>query len=150
MREVLPNRLYIGNAMDARDVRLLFERQISAVVDLALNETPAQLSHEMVYCRVPITDGDENSDVVIETAFRTIILLLEFDFRILVACSAGMSRSPAIAAAAIALFTTCHPKDCLLTIMKESSHDVSPALWESVLAVYNQMVGNQTTGTKNV
>ncbi len=141
MHEALPNKLWIGNSRDARDLRSLYDHQISAVVDLAINEPPAQLAHEMVYVRVPLTDGDDNDDERIAMAIRSILLLLDQDFRILVACSAGMSRSPAIAAAALALITKQSPEDCLLSITSGSPHDVSPSFWSAVKSVYDQLHG---------
>jgi hypothetical protein len=74
IREIHPQRLFVGNAMDARDLRLLHDHRIAAVVDLAGNEPPAQLTRDMIYCRIPIVDGDGNSNATIETeAFSVII-----------------------------------------------------------------------------
>ena len=60
MREIVPQLLWIGSASDARDWRRLMQQGVTAVVDLALEETAAQLPHEMVYCRFPLVDGDLN------------------------------------------------------------------------------------------
>jgi len=135
-REIHPERLFIGNALEARDLRLLFEHQISAVVDLAVNEPPAQLAREMIYCRIPILDGEGNSQAILETAISCVVSLAEQNFRTLVACSAGMSRSPAIAAAAIAILDQSSPDACLKAITTNAPHDVSPLLWSSVLRAH--------------
>lgn len=140
IREVHPDRLFIGNAMDARDLRLLYDNQIAAVVDLAINESPAQLARDMIYCRIPINDGDGNSNAIISTAVRCVVTLIENEIRTMVACSAGMSRSPAIAAAAIAIITGRQPVDCLTSITTHGPHDISPILWSRVKSVYNQIV----------
>lgn len=140
IREVHPDRLFLGNAMDARDLKLLYDNQIAAVVDLAANEPPAQLARDMIYCRFPIIDGDGNPNAIIETAVRCVATLMENNFRTMVACSAGMSRSPAIAAAAIAISTKKHPDDCLTTITSNAPHDVSPILWSRVKIVYDEIV----------
>ena len=124
IREIDPDRLFIGNAMDARDLRLLYDNRIAAVVDLAVNEPPAQLARDMIYFRIPIIDGDGNSNAIIETAIRCVLTLIEKELRTLIACSAGMSRSPAIAAAAIALVTKQLPDECLTAIIAEVPHDV--------------------------
>lgn len=142
IREILPDRLYLGNALDARDLRLLYDNRIAAVVDLAVDETPAQLARDMIYCRIPLNDGDGNSDAIMETAVRCVLTLIENRIRTMVACSAGMSRGPAIAAAALAIVTRTSPEDCLTGIASHGPHDVSQALWSGVKTAYNALVGN--------
>ena len=126
--------------MDARDLRLLNDYRISAVVDLAVNERPAQLAREMIYCRFPLVDGDGNSQSTIDAAIRCVVSLVDNHIRTLVACSAGMSRSPALAAAAIAVCTGCSPDECLITITRNAPHDVSPMLWSRIKSAYNAIV----------
>lgn len=128
--------------MDARDVQLLYDNRIAAVVDLAINELPAHLARDMIYCRIPINDGGGNSNAIITTAVRCVVTLIENDIQTLVACSGGMSRSPAIAAAAIALVVGHSPDECLTAITSDAPHDVSPPLWAQVKSVYNEIVGN--------
>jgi len=133
--------------MDARDLKLLYDNRIAAVVDLAANESPAQLAREMIYCRVPILDGDGNADFIIETAIKTVVNLVENRIRTLVACSAGMSRAPSVAAVSTAIVTGRDPDDCLVEIIANAPNDVSPILWSRVKSVYNQIV---TDGDCNV
>src|SRR5689334_10431106 len=109
MREVLTHRLWVANAIDARDLRLLFDSGITAVVDLAVNEKPAQLAREMIYLRLPLVDGEGNQAARIEMAIECVVSLLRRNERTLVSCSAGMSRAPAIAAAAIAVIERSTP-----------------------------------------
>ncbi len=135
MREILQGRLWIGNARNARDPQTLFAWDISAVVDLAANETPAMLPREFVSLRIPLIDGEEHDASRIALAIRSLVALLDEGFRVLVACSAGISRSPAIAAAAMSLVTKTPPEDSLLEIAQSGPHDVSPAFWNSVRAV---------------
>ena len=142
IREIYSDCLLIGNAMDARDLRLLYDNHVSAVVDLAVNEAPAQLARDMIYCRIPIIDGDGNSEAILETAIRSLVTLVHKGIRTLVVCSAGMSRSPAISAAAIAIVTGRSPDDCLAAIVTDAPHDVSPILWSRVKSVYNQIATN--------
>lgn len=139
IRSIHSNVLYLGNAFDARDLTRLYEHEIVAVVDLAINEVPAQLAREMIYCRFPIVDGDGSSEAVIEMAIRTTVLLLQLQQRTLIACSAGMSRSPAVAAAALALLTNRPPEDCLLDIVANAPHDVSPTLWRRIKHVHESL-----------
>jgi protein-tyrosine phosphatase len=133
LRAVYGKQIYLGNAVDARDLRLLYANEIAAVVDLAANEPPAQLGRDLIYCRIPLVDGGENSDALLDMVIGTTRLLLRQKFRTLVACSAGMSRSPAIAAAIISLETGAPAEECLARIATMGPHDVAPDLWASVL-----------------
>lgn len=134
MREVTPN-LILGNALDARDVRRLYEREIAAVVDLAIEEPPAQLGREIVYCRFPLVDGAGNADWLLRAAIKTTCGFVRDGIKSLVACSGGMSRSPAIVAAALALQNGNSLDDCLLELVAGHPHDVSPILWYDVKQV---------------
>jgi protein-tyrosine phosphatase len=137
IRAVHSNLLHVGNALDARDLKLLYDNGIRAVVDLAINELPAQLRRELVYCRFPLNDGDGNSDASITLAIRTIASLIRNQTPTLVACSAGMSRAPSIAAASISLVTGRDPDECLMKLITDTPNDVSPILWAHVKRVYN-------------
>ena len=139
IREVYPDRLCLGNAIDIRDLRLLYENRIAAIVDLAINERPAQPARDTIYFRIPIIDGDGTAIPIIEMAVGCVVMLMEKNVRTIVACSAGMSRSPAIVAAAIAIVTRTSPNDCLAAIASDGPHDVSPILWSHVTTVYNRI-----------
>ncbi len=138
MRAVEPYSLWIGNAGDVRHVSDLMDAGIRAVVDLAANEPVATLPREIVYCRFPLHDGADNDRWLFRAAIATIVELLRNNVPTLVACSAGMSRSPALAAAAIALLTRRDPNECLLACVASGPADVSPALWNDVVAVLRE------------
>lgn len=53
MREILPGRLWIGNAGDGRDPERLLEAGIAAVVNLAAEERAPVLPRDMVVCHFP-------------------------------------------------------------------------------------------------
>lgn len=132
--------------MDIRDLRLLYDHQLAAVVDLAANERPAQLSHDLIYLRVPLVDGNGNPSSTIELAVRCLVMLIDKRVKTVVACSAGMSRAPAIAAAAIAVTTQRPIEECLLQIVAHAPHDLSSTLWSQVRAVYQELVRARGTG----
>lgn len=136
IRNVYSDLLYVGNAMDARDLRPIYDNRILAGVDLAINEPPAQLGREIIYCRFPLNDGEGNNDGLIEITVRTIAALIRNEMRTLVACSAGMSRAPTIAAATVALLTGRDPDECLMDIISNAPNDVSPILWTHIKQVY--------------
>jgi hypothetical protein len=52
----------------------------------------------------------------------------------LVFCGAGMSRTPAIAAAAVASVEGCSATEALTQVTRTGAVDVSPALWVAVQA----------------
>ena len=47
----------------------------------------------------------------------------------LVCCGGGLSRSPAVAAAALSIVHRTKPEECLEKIAEHSPTDVVPALW---------------------
>lgn len=133
MRRISPYSLWIGNAGDVRRVADLIEHGIVAVIDLAANEPVAVLPREIIYCRFPLLDGSGNERWLLRAAIETISGLLRDNVPTLVACSAGMSRSPALAAAAIARLSSRDPNECLLACVEGGAADVSPLLWRDVV-----------------
>lgn len=132
MREVLSNAVWIGNAVDARDAATILGRGIAAVVDLAMEEPAAQLPREIVYCRFPLVDGGGNLPNILAAAFETTARLIQLELTTLVACSGGMSRAPAVVAAAIAIAEQTTADAALMRITQSGPHDVSGALWSDI------------------
>ena len=136
MRQVPGYSLWLGHIGDVRDMRQVLSTGIAALVDLAANEPPLTAApRDVVYCRIPLVDGAGNPPWLMQTAIRTIVDLLENNVPTLVYCSAGMSRSPAIAAAAIALQRGCSLQAALIEVEGESGGDVSPSLLVDVQQV---------------
>src|SRR5687767_2812607 len=135
MRPIPNRRLWLGNALDARDLRRLYEAEIAAVVDLAIEEKPAQLGREIVYCRLPLIDGAGNRPDVLRLAILAVEHLIESQTATLVACGAGMSRSPAIVAAALARIEGRSAEEVLQELVAGGPHDVSPLFWDEVRQV---------------
>jgi len=135
MHEVLPGRLWIGNAGDGRNPEHLLEVGIAAVMNLATEEPSPALPRSMVYCRFPIMDGEQDSLAILAAAIETLAFLLRNQIPTLVYCSAGMSRSPAIAAAALSIVQGGSPNDRLREILAGHPRDLSPQLWEAVQRV---------------
>lgn len=128
MREIIPTRLWIGNAMDARNVTGMLGLGIAAVVDLAIEEPPIQFPRDVVYCRFPLIDGTGNQPAVLRVAIDTVAYFIASRTPTLVACGAGMSRSPAIVAAAMAMTKRIALADVLEKLTAGQPHDVSPGL----------------------
>jgi predicted protein tyrosine phosphatase len=68
--------------------------------------------------------------------------LLKNQVPTLVYCSAGMSRSPAIAAAALSVVQGGSAQEKLSEVVAGQSHDVSPQLWEAVQRVCRDWQGS--------
>lgn len=134
MRVVPGCPLWLGHAGDVRNVRGLHAAGIAAVIDLALEEPPALLSRDLVYCRFPLIDGPGNSPWLVWGAVEVVVRLLRCGVPTLVACGAGMSRTPAIAGAALARVEGCPLEEGLARVVRCGAADVSPGLWNEVEA----------------
>ncbi|MHB0960501.1 MAG: dual specificity protein phosphatase family protein [Pirellulaceae bacterium] len=132
MREVIPRKLWIGNALDARDIRGVLGCGICAVVDLAMEEPPIQFPRDLVYCRFPLIDGAGNQSAILRAAIETVAHFMASGTPTLVACGAGMSRSPAIVAAAMATTERITLVDALARQTAGQPHDVSPGLLQDI------------------
>jgi protein-tyrosine phosphatase len=132
LRKVTGYPLWLGHVGDVRDASKLVEAGISAVVDLALNEPSATLPREFLYCRFPLIDGPGNPRPLLRMAVETVASLLRSDTPTLVYCGAGMSRSPAVAGAAIALVRGCPLAEGLNVVLESGVGDISPGLWAEI------------------
>jgi protein-tyrosine phosphatase len=132
MREILPGRLWLGNAGDGRDAERLLRAGIVAVINLAAEESSPVLPRSMIYCHFPIIDGAQEHEDVLGMAIQTLASLVKNQVPTLVYCGAGMSRAPAVTAAAMAVAEGGSPEDRLREVVAGHPHDVSPRLWEEV------------------
>ena len=135
MRHIPDYSLWLGHAGDARDKHELLRLGIGAVVDLAVEEPPAVAGHETVYCRFPLNDGTENPPWLLRAAIDTTANLLREKVPTLVCCSAGTSRAPAIAAAALVKLGRPSLQDALLYLADYGQFDVSAGLLQDVVEV---------------
>lgn len=134
MRQLAPHLLWLGHAGHVRDMRAVADIGIRALVDLAQNEPIPPIPRDMIYCRFPLIDGAGNDSSLLHAAIHTTADLLRMLVPALLFCSVGLSRSPAIAAAAISIVSRRSPADCLAEIARSIPHDVSPGLWVDVVA----------------
>jgi protein-tyrosine phosphatase len=136
VRQVPGFPLWLGHVGDVRDLRSVLSAGILAVVDLALDEPPATVTRELVYCRFPLLDGSGNPAWLLRVAVNTVAGLLRSDTPTLVFCGAGMSRTPIVAAAAISQLRDCSLEDALNAVTQIGPIDLSPALLAEVEAVF--------------
>jgi protein-tyrosine phosphatase len=135
MRTIPPYSLWLGNALEGRDARRITAEGIEVVVDLAWEELPAQLPRDLVYLRVPLVDGSGNSHQRLRLVIETLAELLQAQIATLVVCSAGLSRSPAITAAAIARASQQSLSKVVPQLSRTGPCDLHPGLLADVIAV---------------
>ncbi len=140
MREIIPGRLWIGNVGDARDPAKVLDADVAALVNLAAEELPPTLPRDILYCHFPLVDGPGNPPGILKIAVDTVISLLREEVPTLVYCGAGMSRSVAMAAAAVAWWRGDPLEKTLAMLTDVVPHDVSPAFWGDLKGVLEQNV----------
>lgn len=133
MRQIKPHLLWLGHAGDGRDLKGILDQGIQAVVQLAVEEPAPQLAHDLIFMHFPIVDAAGNDPKLLGLAMMSIDQLLQMQIPLLVCCGGGMSRAPALAAGALAMFIDKKPETCLKRIAKHHPADVTPGLWEDVL-----------------
>jgi hypothetical protein len=134
LRQITSTSCWIGTAADCQSFREIFDLGIQAVVQLAAEEPALAAPRELLLFRFPILDSSGNDPVVLRLAIQTIGQLIAARIPALLSCSAGMSRSPAILAAALALTDRCSIDDCLKRVIGDGPSEVSPALWNEIRA----------------
>lgn len=135
MKQVLPYALWLGHAGDGTDYLAALDAGIQAIVQVAAEEPPLHPPRELVYCRFPLVDGPGNDPKVLLLAVTTVANLLEHRVPTLVCCGGGLSRSPAVAAAALSMVFQETPEDCLKQVAEHHPTDVVPGLWAEVKAL---------------
>lgn len=132
MRELIVGKLWMGNTQDIQDVRSVLSLGVRAIIDVAANETPVLYPRDISYCRLPINDGWENDQALLRLAVYSAAEFLRVQTPTLIVCSAGMNRSPSIAAAALAIVAQLGPDEALLQIAANRPIDVAPAFWNAM------------------
>jgi protein-tyrosine phosphatase len=132
MRQILPHSLWLGHAGDGTNFRRIFELGIRAIVQLAVEEPPVRPPRELIFYRFPLLDGPGNDPGLLTLAFSSLATLVERRVPTLVCCGAGLSRSPAVAAAALSLVLHAAPEECLRRVTEHHPADVAPGFWQEV------------------
>jgi hypothetical protein len=135
MRQIRPHFLWIGHANDGRDHRRQLGLGIRALLQVAAEEPALQPPRDLLYCRVPLLDSPGNDAKLLDMAITTLASFLQRRLPTLVCCSVGMSRGPAIAAAALAQVYHEAPDACLKRVAEHHPADVAPGLWEEVTSL---------------
>jgi len=138
MHEAIQKQLWLGAAAEARDLSAVLSLGVLAIVDLALEEPPIPVPRDILYCRIPLVDGSGNRPEIIRAAVGLTSSFIDSDVPVLIACGAGMSRAPVIAAAALAIVEDISLEEALEDITTGLPHDVSTSLWAEVKAIYEE------------
>jgi protein-tyrosine phosphatase len=128
MIQIAPHSVWIGTIGDLRDLRRLYDLGIRAIVELSYEDAAVALPHDFVSCRFPLNDGGDNDPELLRLAVDAMTRLLERKFATVVCCHAGMSRSPAVVAAALARITGEPLEACVALIARQRPCDIHPVL----------------------
>ena len=140
MHNIHSNLLWIGHAFDLREPRALFDAGITAVIDVAYEEPPAQVPRKLIYCRFPLNDGGGNDRRLLLQTLQTATNFLKSGTRTIIACSAGMSRSPSVAAFALAHDLSESPDDVIARIAEIKALELKNELWNDLMMVYPELI----------
>jgi protein-tyrosine phosphatase len=135
VREAIAKSLWLGTATDARDIAAVLNHKIVAVVDLAMEEPAIHYPRDVIYCRIPLVDGSGNRPQIVRVAVDLVASLIAMRVPTLVACGAGMSRSPIIVAAALTKIDGRLLEEALEEVTAGVPHDVSTSLWAEIKGV---------------
>ena len=132
MYRISPESIWIGHAGEGHDFTLILDLGIEAVIELAEEEPSFPTRRDLISCRFPLIDGVGNRPELLALAIRTVASLIAAEIPMLVCCSDGQSRAPAIVAAALALVHREPMPDCLKRVARHHHGDVLPGFWREV------------------
>lgn len=135
MHQVKPYPLWIGHAGDGRNNQAILDKEILAIVQLAAEEPPILPPHDLIFYRFPLLDGIGNDPILLDLAIHAVATLHKNRVATLVCCGGGMSRSPAIVAAALSSVEEKPLEECLKIVTESHPADVMPGLWDKIYAV---------------
>lgn len=139
MIRVPESRLLLGTSEDLKDIRTVLGEGISAIIDLGIEEPVPLLPRATNYCRLTLSDDGENDPATVAAAIRMAATFLAGDHDVLICCHAGLSRSPSVAAAALAITRGQSASHALCMLGGLKRTDVSAAFWNQVVTVLSTM-----------
>lgn len=135
MNQILPYPLWLGHAGESRDFKKIFDLGVKVLVQLAAEEASLQTPRELVFCRFPLLDGPGNRADMLFLAVSTVATLIKMRVPTLVTCGAGISRCPAVAAAALSMVYHEPPEHYLEKVLEHHHGDVSPGFWKEITSL---------------
>jgi protein-tyrosine phosphatase len=133
--------LFVGSIEDAGDASLLRKHSVDMVVSLTYTGPEAGFPDSVSVAQYAMMDGPRNEKEVFKEAVEAIVRGLESGKTVLVHCSRGASRSPAVAAVAVALHQGIDIEDTF-ELIRERRDVVDPhdALVEQAVEVYGTLL----------
>jgi hypothetical protein len=135
MNQILPYPLWLGHAGEGRDFQKIFDLGAKVLVQLAAEEPSLQPPRELVFCRFPLLDGSGNRAELLFLAVSTVASLIKMRVPTLVVSGAGISRCPAVAAAALSMVSHEPPETYLEKVLEHHQGDVSPGFWKEITSL---------------
>ena len=131
--------LFVGTLDDATDSHRLEEDEITTVVSLT-HETPDLSAKALDIYSIPLIDGPQNSREQFTKAVKETVTALTDGERVLVHCAAGASRSPTVAATALALVQELDLEDAIKQVAdRRDAVDPHEALLRQAAHVYTEL-----------
>lgn len=123
--------IFVSAKKPATNLPLLEQNQIETIVNLGARcpcdpYNDIDIQRDLDYIHIPIVDG-ENEPHKVERAIQIVENEVRSDRRVLVHCSAGVSRSPSILAAAMA--DTPDEYEAYLSEFQSAGVSVSVSSW---------------------
>lgn len=123
--EQITDNLYIGNLREAGRPKTYTDHDITAVLNLCNLDPVRPYPEYLIIARQPLIDGEQNKLVDFEVAIKQLLELLNREEQIFVHCGAGVSRSCAVTATALAYEHGISIEDAVEWIAREKP-DVNP------------------------
>lgn len=139
MHQIPGTSLWLGNASHLRNVPAILRLDITTIVDFAIEEPVPNLPRTVSYFRFAITDDGANDLVLLKAAITLTALLASGQHPTAICCSAGMSRSPVIAAAALCVAHGASIHEMLTLVTQHQPADVSPAFLAQVVEAISKV-----------
>jgi protein-tyrosine phosphatase len=131
--------LFVGTIDAVGEETRLRAHEITTIVSLTHGELPNGAPTETDVHRHPLIDGPQADLETFEQAVDDVVTALKSGEDVLVCCSAGASRSPAVAATALALTSEIDLGDAFKQVSsRRSIVDPHEALFRHAARVYTQ------------
>lgn len=121
----ITDQLYLGNLREAGNPKTYTENNITAVLNLCNLDPVRPYPEHLIIARQPLIDSGQNKMADFELAVEQLFELLNNEEYVFVHCGAGVSRSCAITATALAYNYEISIEDAVKCIAQEKP-DVNP------------------------
>jgi protein-tyrosine phosphatase len=131
--------LFVGTVEDAGDHALIREHSIATIVSLTHSDPDGGFPSDLTVKNAPMMDGPRNEQQSFDRAVSYVLSCLKTGDNLLVHCSAGASRSPAVAATSLAIYNKIRLEAAFEQIAKRrNAVDPHEAVIRQAARVYTQ------------